>query len=126
MSAITSTQNRAATGHSKSEPIFHRDMNMLKISGSSVKLMMSNFHFSMDKILDRQLDQYGEINLQIVLNKLNKVTLKGLFDLFKSLGGHQRLGKTLHVEWLVNDNQEILQTAYELSELYEIDIELKN
>lgn len=106
--------------------IYQEELNKLQVSGNSIQVKMNDFYFSLDNVMRRHLKRHQSIELKISLEKLNASTVKGLFDLFRSIRHFNQLGKHIDVVWTYEEgNDDIMETAFDFRELFDINMRVE-
>lgn len=116
------SENTVAIPDSQS-PLMNYDAkkNVIFIKGNSLDSNVYTLYGHVIQLISTHLETQDEINLYFYLNKVNTLTIKSLFDIFKLLSQSRAAGKHVKVTWFFDlEDHTMMDNAYDFSELFDI------
>lgn len=97
--------------------------NVLFIKGNSYDSSVLPLYHDIYENIDSHYLIKDELNVYLYLNKINTLTIKALFDLFKRLRKHQFNQKSVKVTWFCDiANDGMLESAKDFKDLFELNM----
>ncbi|MEQ8470574.1 MAG: SiaC family regulatory phosphoprotein [Marinoscillum sp.] len=104
---------------------YNKSQLKLTIKGRSTDRDISEFYAPIISLLKRDSKKTNFIALDIHIPEMNTATLKVLFDLFRFLSIKVSRGTAVEVVWRSSfKNQEMRETGYDFSDLFDLNFRL--
>lgn len=99
----------------------------LTIRGNSTAVNVTELYAPVVQMLKKDALTSKSISVDIHLSKINSITLKELFGLFKYLSLKKSTGGEVEVVWRADStNPEMIDTGLNFSDLYDLDVRIEN
>ena len=105
---------------------YHENINLMWISGNSIKPANSDVLMSAVDIAVDHLSEKGRLRLVLDLKRINASAVKALMNLFNQLKNQQRFSREIHVTWMIAyQDDEMLEMAVDFMCLFGVKIEIR-